>query len=436
MASCCSGVGADIASERLRIGLVRFYGRVQSVILSSRSGVRLHEPDGRELFSCEPEASITVSAEGGAVIASSGLEVRSAAGSFVTACSREPAGTIRVQALRQPAREYRGWIEVRPKPWGLLIVNVVALEDYLLGVVPAEMPSSYPMEAIKAQAVTARTYALANRGKHASDGYDLCDTDNCQIYGGVSAETAKAAEAVRATAGMVITYEGRPARVMYSGDCGGATQDPFEASPERRLPYLCGVTEPADMPHTAWEAALSLKDIENKLLAAGIKQAAGLTAIRASSRSSSGRVTEFELTSRSGTALVSGNKLRIALGAHVIKSLLLTVEQTPEGLVLFKGRGTGHGIGLCQVGAKWLASPPRNWSFDQILAHYFPGTQIAAAADCAGPVSETRNIRRSAKPSTVTDAKPKTATDAASPARSDSRDAVPFDIRVDAPEGL
>ncbi|MGB9620715.1 MAG: SpoIID/LytB domain-containing protein, partial [Armatimonadota bacterium] len=349
---------------------------------------------------------------------------------FVTARPADPTGTVRVETPQCPPREYRGSIEVRPRAGTLLVINIVTVEEYLLGVVPAEMPSTYPIEALKAQAITARTFAVANRGKHARDGYDLCDTGNCQIYGGVSVEKPAAAEAVRATAGMIILYNGRPASVMYSSDCGGATQNPFETCPQRSLPYLCGVTEPADMPHTTWEAFVPLRDVESGLLRAGVKQAAGLASIRASKTDTSGRVTEFELTGSSGTAFVSGAKLRTALGAHVIKSLLLSVEQTTDGVVVFRGRGAGHGIGLCQVGAKWLASPPRNWTCDQILAHYFPGTQVAVPTRPADAASDSRNIGHAAETFPVTKRGREAKSSPSVLAKPDVRGGVDFDVRV------
>ena len=440
--TCCAPAG-----DTVRVGLVRFYRGAQSVTVSSSSGITLTNANGQELVSCEPGVSVTLSAEGGAVTVRSGLEVQSASGQSVTASPGDPASTIRVESLRQPAREYRGAIEVRPKPWGLLVVNVVSVEDYLLGVVPEEMPSGYPIEAINAQAVTARTYALSNHSKHASDGYDLCDTNNCQTYGGVSAEKPSSTEAVNATRGLVLTYGGKVASVMYSTDCGGATQDCSETRPTSKLPYLCSVTEPAEMPHCSWEAAFSIQDLQDKLVAAGVKQAAGLTSIKVSKTGASGRAIEFEVTGSQGAATVTGLKLRAALGMSVIKSLLLTIEQTPDGGVVFRGKGFGHGVGLCQAGARWLASPPRNNTYDQILAHYFPGTEIAIGAKHSdSALSEQRKpdhlnaspLQTVRQSPTATDQRKVEVKPAPStlPKKPDGRGGVTFDVRLDASDGL
>ncbi|MCX8053589.1 MAG: SpoIID/LytB domain-containing protein [Armatimonadetes bacterium] len=422
------------ASERntIRVGLLRFYKGAQSVTLSSDSGLTVTDATGRELISCEPEAVVVLSAEGGVLTIRSGLDVLSEAGSFVTASPRRPTSTVRIETLRQPVREYRGRIEVRPKACGLLLVNVVSVEDYLLGVVSAEMPSSYPDEAIKAQAVTARTYALRNRGKHASDGFDLCDTSNCQIYGGVSVEADRSTAAVRSTLGTVLFHDGRLAHVMYTSDCGGVTQDPSEMRPNSKFPYLRSVTEPPEMPQSSWEALFTLQDVRDKLIAAGVKQAAGLTGIRASKLGASGRVLEFEITTDSGATSISGTKLRSALGVNVIKSLLLSVEKTLGGTILFRGKGSGHGIGLCQVGAKWFASPPRNWNYTQILAYYFPGTEIVVLQ----PYDSSARTTRTSDQFVCPERKVETKSVPPGPAESGDRVGIELELRLNAPRGL
>src|SRR6185436_1522233 len=127
-------------------------------------------------------------------------------------------------------------------------VNVLNVEDYLKGVVPKEMgPTIYPeLEALKAQAVAARTYLEANRGQFAEDGFDICDSARCQVYGGLSAEHPLSDFSVDQTAGVIATYEGHPINALYTATCGGHTEDLKNVFREMEGPYLKGVECYAD----------------------------------------------------------------------------------------------------------------------------------------------------------------------------------------------
>lgn len=122
-------------------------------------------------------------------------------------------------------RAYRGILEVSFGKSGAAVINLVGVEEYLKGVVGSEMGSLSPEESLKAQAVIARTYAIANRGKHKKDGYDLCDREHCQVYGGVKAERASVTKAVDATRGIIMISDGVPVTAMYHATCGGMTSD-------------------------------------------------------------------------------------------------------------------------------------------------------------------------------------------------------------------
>ncbi len=150
-------------------------------------------------------------------------------------------------------RRYRGRMKVLARGGEALLVNELNLERYLRGVVPAEMgPAQFPeLEALKAQAVAARTYAVAHLGDHAEEGYDLCATPACQVYGGVDAEHPLSDRAVAETAGVVATWGGRPIDAMYTSTCGGHTEDAGLLFPDRAQPYLVGVA-------CAWERPLVL----------------------------------------------------------------------------------------------------------------------------------------------------------------------------------
>lgn len=140
-------------------------------------------------------------------------------------------------------RRYRGNFVCVAGERGPVIVNLVPLEDYLLGVVPAEMgPKNFPsLEPLKAQAVAARSYALAQVGAHGAEGFDLCDQEHCQVYLGADAEDPLASRAVAETAGLVLAFQGRVVRAYFHSTCGGRTEAGPEVFPGEHAPYLSGV---------------------------------------------------------------------------------------------------------------------------------------------------------------------------------------------------
>ncbi len=151
-------------------------------------------------------------------------------------------------------RRYRGWFRIRGAGREVLVINELPMEEYLLGVVPVEMgPSQFPeLEALKAQAVAARTYAVAHLGDHDEEGWDICATPACQAYHGAGAEHPLSDRAVRETTGLIAVYGGRPIDAMYTSTCGGRTEDAAELFSGRASPYLKGVA-------CAWDRPLLLE---------------------------------------------------------------------------------------------------------------------------------------------------------------------------------
>ena len=164
------------------------------------------------------------------------------------------------KALAVDGKAYRGAVEILvPGLSRLRAVNVVNIEEYLKGVVPQEIsPSLYPeIEALKAQAVAARTYAVASRGQFSGEGYDLCDTARCQVYKGTEGEDPLSDRAVEETAGQILTYEGKPINALYTATCGGHTEDAPNVFREERGAYLKGVPcYPDEVVMAAWRRAL------------------------------------------------------------------------------------------------------------------------------------------------------------------------------------
>ncbi len=200
------------------------------------------------------------------------------------------------------------------------IVNIVDMESYIKGVLRSEMSPSWHIEALKAQAVVARTYAVSAMGKHS--GYDLCSSTHCQVYKGMKAETAKINEAVEATAGQILLWNGQPASVFYHTDSGGmvtASSSVWGSS----IPYLVPRAEPIPYtgPNTNWQCTIPMTYISDKLAANGISVGA-VSMLTPQTRDESGRVLTLEITGTSGKTTVSGHKFRTIIGADKIRSTM------------------------------------------------------------------------------------------------------------------
>ncbi len=391
LALACTAFAAD--SDTIRIGLTRFKDVKQITVLASADYTA-----GVASFSNLEPVTITVGEKSMAINRPDGTAID--AGAAVSIVPKDPAGTITVDSPGRPGKQYHGVLEVSLKSGRLQLVNDVRIEDYLVGVLAAEIPSSYPIEALKAQAVAARTYTLQCRRKHASSGYDLCDGQHCQVYDGTLRATPSQQRAVLDTAGQVLTYNGQLASTMYCADCGGVTEC-FGPN----APYLASVAEPPEITHSTWSKTYTLAELSAKLLAAGLKQADGLQKVSISKTSPSGRALCVLFTGAKGTVTIAGAKLRSILGSNTVRSTLFAVDTADDGTVTFRGRGCGHGVGLCQVGAKALASPPFNYTFDQILAHYYPGTKLSGAIGSTQPAKTAAKPGQSALPVRVVEPK-------------------------------
>ena len=205
-------------------------------------------------------------------------------------------------------RAYRGQIEVGATAQKLNAVNIVGLEQYLAGVVPQEMPSAWPEEALKAQAVAARSYALAHRlgGK----GFDLYADVRSQVYGGIRGENPRATAAIQATAGEVLLWEGKPIDALFHSTSGGTTLDAVEVF-GKAVPYLVGVDDPhsALSPVHRWGPT----PVAEATIRKGLKLRTPVTALRLT-RGPSGRVATVQAVTATGTTKVSGATLRAAAG--------------------------------------------------------------------------------------------------------------------------
>ncbi len=284
-----------------------------------------------------------------------------------------------------PWKRYRGFLTVRREPdSSLRVINTVPLEPYLYGVIPAEIGANVPMEAMKAQAVAARTYALKNRGKCAVDGFDLDDTTRCEGYYGLDGETAASNAAVDGTRGQVLTYKGQLIDAPYSTDSGGMTA----CDDSGDCPYLQAVrdSDPSDGQDYAasgryhtWTQTFTPAHIAQLLARDPRTRVGKFLSLTIDGLDASGRITTATVAGADGTLRsVTGPQLRQILGYDVFRSTRVTLTRTPEGNYRFDGKGWGHGLGMSQDGAVAMAGPPYRKDYQTILKHYYVGVEIAS----------------------------------------------------------
>ena len=215
--------------------------------------------------------------------------------------------------------KYKGSLVIERNSNGLNLINKVDVEEYLKGVLKSEMSPTWPKEALKAQAVLARTYTLAGK-RHGS--YDLCDETHCQVYRGTAGESPNITQAVNETKGQILTYGGAPAQTFFFSDSGGMTTS-SEAVWGGAIPYLKPKADPvpSGSPNKTWQTQLTMAQIGSKLNAAGAGVGT-LKSLRPYKRDKSGRIEQIELKGSAGTKIISGDKFRNAVGASVVKSTL------------------------------------------------------------------------------------------------------------------
>lgn len=268
-------------------------------------------------------------------------------------------------------------------------LRLLPLENYVSGVVAAEMPASWPVEALKCQAVAARTRAVercvvyGGAGCTSHPGADVCtDSTCCQAWRSPEASRAfwgdswqalerRVTQAVDFTAGQVLTYQGRPIQVLYHAASGGRTEDAAEVF-AARLPYLQSVDSPGEESFEgfATEQRFPLEEAARLLLQAfpdcGVEPSSLPAQLELISLTETGRVREM----RVGSAVLSGRQVREALG---LRSTWFSWE-TQDGQLIFRVRGYGHGVGMSQAGARAMAA--MGAACPEILTHYYPGAVL------------------------------------------------------------
>lgn len=339
------------------------------------------------------------------------VKLLSAPGAGIHILAAGAGTTVRGPLLARPApggqlrvgdAAYRGEVLVSSSSGGrLTAVNTVDIESYLLGVVPREIGKVGPelLEAAKAQAVAARTYAVANLGRRAALGFDVYASTQDQVYGGIAAEWEPVSRAVRETAGEILTYDGNPIEAFYHSTCAGRTAAIEEVWNERPRPYLKSVVDVDPRTGIAYDSVSSrfrwtttwsapeLSAILNRTLAdslpAGVGDLGEILDLRVVARTPSERVRALDITtSRAGVLTVGRDRIRWILltpsGAPLNSSKFDVSLQRDSGgrvtQVTARGGGWGHGIGMCQVGAMGRARTGQDYR--TILQAYYAPARI------------------------------------------------------------
>ncbi|MBP2652878.1 MAG: SpoIID/LytB domain protein [Firmicutes bacterium] len=304
------------------------------------------------------------------------------------------------QTLEINKRFYRGAISVRymSGKHSFTVVNTLALEDYLCGVLPREISPEWPVDALKAQAIAARTYAIYSMNKHKSDGYDVCATTDCQVYGGIAVEDDRTNMAVYDTKGLVMVYNDKPIPALFHCSSGGYTEN-SENVWGGYFPFLRSVKDYDEQsPYYKWEKRMLVADLEAALKRAGHDigklQAVKLSqldeqvksSIDRSDRTISGRVKSIRFIGSQDEIALSGTEVRSLVGLNstlfdvkVVSPAVMNVKGEASAIFVFEGYGWGHGIGLSQWGAKAMAEQAPQGAaeyFKVILKHYYSGVSF------------------------------------------------------------
>jgi stage II sporulation protein D len=277
--------------------------------------------------------------------------------------------------IRFNGREYPAALDVVRNGDGLALVNELPLEEYVVGVLRAEAGEKWPLEALRAQAIVARTYAAYHRTLAGSKPYHVVASTVHQQYAGRVASASPIWGAVRETDGQVLLWEGELFPAFYHTESGGYTEDPRTVFAARNMPALKPVRceFSAGSPHYFWTLDVKLADLSDVLRKNDVSVGT-VTAVEVTERTPSLRAATVTVHGSRGSARLRGNDFRRMLGYDTFKSTLFAVAVDGQA-AHFSGRGYGHGVGMCQWGAKGMAE--QGYTARQILEFYYPGTVLS-----------------------------------------------------------
>lgn len=279
-------------------------------------------------------------------------------------------------------KSFKGSLRILADPAGrLTVINLLPLEDYVMGVLAGEIPRDWPLEALKAQAIAARTFAVLKMGtaRRKGESYDLENTALFQMYQGSGLVNEKIQRAVWETRGRIMTFNAKPILAFYHSNCGGETSG-AKAVWSMDEPYLKPVACPFgnNGAHFRWRAEISIRDLVRKLRAAGLK-IGDIAQLKPLELDESNRILKLSIMDSDGTShTIKGSNFRMAVGPDIIRSTQFTAEVLQDKVV-FNGKGWGHGVGLCQEGACGMAL--KGYGAFDILRYYYPGIMVENIKD-------------------------------------------------------
>lgn len=351
-------------------------------------------------------------------------------GSILISSNEVKNPTIKIEKDR-----YRDYIRLINKNNVIIVINHVKTENYLYGVVPKEMSPSFHVEALKAQAVAARSFAYSNISKHSADGFDLCDTIDCQVYSGYEVEKPSTNLAVDETKDILAFYDGKIIDALYHSTSSGFTEDSRNVW-GGDLPYLKSVEDnfSSESPYSSWNLSISFSDLSKRLSASGINLGE-IKGIEALSTTSTGKVEKVKIIGIMGEQTIDATQFRSILGTTTLKSAWFSIKDgnnnksnnqvyvidgnmlraeiinlnkayildgkskktVTRGTVnraigkdrleslgefypistseiVIEGKGYGHGVGMSQYGAKKMAE--LGYGFEEILKYYYTGIDV------------------------------------------------------------
>ncbi len=317
------------------------------------------------------------------------LTLRAVGARIQIGVTKDLATEVRVSGLYQivtpgaPLLKADFPVDIRASEGHLLVTASMPMDEYIAGVLAGETGNFRSDETLKAMAVTARTYAMHFGSRHAVDGFDFCDSTHCQNLR-LADVTPRLRRIVESTAGEVLWYDGEPAATYYHANCGGMTEDGryILGNNEQRAPYLKQHSDTYCVRSSSnqWRSEVSTQELQRALVAEGVSVPGHLRAVSVLQRTASGRVEFLTVTGGQGV-MVPGLTFRTAIGRNIgwerLKSNWYDVRVGGDKVV-FHGRGSGHGVGLCQVGAEVMGE--EGHSHREILSYYYPGTKLGVGA--------------------------------------------------------
>lgn len=271
-------------------------------------------------------------------------------------------------------RKFRGDIQIIKKDnLSLLVINHIELDDYIKGILYHEASHFWPMEALKAQAVVCRTYAVYQMEQNRRKDFDVTSDIYSQVYGGKTSERYRTNMAVEETREYFLTYQGKVFPAYFHATCAGHTEDAsilwnMDLAPLKGV--ACDFCQ--DSPHFRWHVVLAQSELRDKLSTAGYK-INNIKDIIIAGRDNSGRITSLKIVTAQKNISISAKDFRNIVGPNIIRSTNFQVSVVADDVV-FEGLGWGHGVGLCQWGAYFMDK--KGYTYKDILKYYYPGSDV------------------------------------------------------------